>query len=32
VPLWFLAAVRSRAARGWTGVAEAKAEALANVA
>jgi len=25
VPLWFLAAVRSRAARGWTGVAEARA-------
>ena len=32
VPMWFLAAVRARAARGWPGVAEARAEALAEVA
>jgi hypothetical protein len=30
VPLWFLAAVRARATRGWTGVD--KARALANAA
>ena len=32
VPMWFLAAVRARAARGWPGVAEAKARALAEAA
>jgi hypothetical protein len=32
VPMWFLAAVRARAARNWPGVAQARAEALAEAA
>ena len=32
VPMWFLAAVRARAARNWPGVAEAKAMAVAEAA
>lgn len=32
IPLWFLAAVRARAARGWRGVSAALQEALSDTA